>query len=102
MMSRCAHAFAGIKGSLGRTKGLYSLSSRLAGDTGGLLADSLDALLESTKARAAAAFTLSTGLESVAERRLGDRGGPELVVVRRALSTIAQRALSTRRKKVER
>jgi signal transduction histidine kinase/ActR/RegA family two-component response regulator len=82
---------------LQRLDALYSLSSRLAGDPGGLLADALDALLESTKARGAAAFTLSSGLESIAERRLGDRGGPELIVLRRALSTIAQRALSTRR-----
>jgi len=82
---------------LQRLDALYSLSSRLAGDPGGLLADALDALLESTKARGAAAFALNGGLESIAERRLGDRGGPELLVLRRALSTIAQRALSTRR-----
>ncbi|MEO8902299.1 MAG: HAMP domain-containing sensor histidine kinase, partial [Polyangiaceae bacterium] len=82
---------------LQRLDALYSLSSRLTGDPGCLLADALDALVEATKARAAAAFTLNSGLESVAERRLGDRGGPELLVLRRALSTIAQRALSTRR-----
>jgi signal transduction histidine kinase/ActR/RegA family two-component response regulator len=82
---------------LQRLEALHSLSSRLAGESHGLLGDTLDALLESSRARAAAAFTLGAGLESVAERRLGDRGGPELVVLRRALSTIAQRALSTRR-----
>ncbi|MEO7036069.1 MAG: ATP-binding protein, partial [Polyangiaceae bacterium] len=82
---------------LQRLDALYSLSSRLAGDPSGLLADALDALVESTKARAAAAFTLNSGLEPVAERCLGDRGGPELLVLRRALITIAQRALSTRR-----
>ena len=74
------------------------MSERLAGESsGGLLGDSLDALLDSLRARAAAAFTLDPGLESIAERGLGDRGGPELVVLRRALATIAQRALSTRR-----
>ena len=61
------------------------------------MADSLDALLDTTRARAAAAFALDPGLVSVAELGLGDRGGPELVVLRRALATIAQRALSTRR-----
>jgi signal transduction histidine kinase/ActR/RegA family two-component response regulator len=81
-----------------RLEALHGLSNRLAGESsGGLLGDSLDTLIESTKARAAAAFTLDPTLESVAERGLGDRGGPELVVLRRALSTIAQRAASTRR-----
>lgn len=81
-----------------RLEALHGLSSRLAAESsGGLLGDSLDTLIESTKARAAAAFTLDPALESVAERELGDRGGPELVVLRRALSTIAQRAVSTRR-----
>ncbi|HEY3668489.1 MAG TPA: GAF domain-containing protein, partial [Polyangiaceae bacterium] len=82
---------------LQRLDALHGLSSRLSGEGGGLLGDSLDSLLDATKARAAAAFGLHAGLESVAERRLGDRGGPELLVLRRALSTIAQRALSTRR-----
>jgi signal transduction histidine kinase/ActR/RegA family two-component response regulator len=83
---------------LQRLEALHGLSSRLAGESGGgLLGDSLDTLIETTKARAAAAFTLDPTLESVAERELGDRGGPELVVLRRALSTIAQRAASTRR-----
>jgi len=83
---------------LQRLDALHALSGRLANESsGGLLGDSLDVLLESTRARAAAAFTLDPGLESIAERGLGDRGGPELVVLRRALSTIAQRALSTRR-----
>jgi signal transduction histidine kinase/ActR/RegA family two-component response regulator len=83
---------------LQRLEALHGLSSRLAGESsGGLLGDSLDTLLETTKARAAAAFTLDPALESVAERELGDRGGPELIVLRRALSTIAQRAVSTRR-----
>ena len=83
---------------LQRLDALHSLSGRLAGESsGGLLGDSLDALLDTTKGRAAAAFTLDPGLVSVAERQLGDRGGPELVVLRRALSTIAQRAISTRR-----
>ncbi len=82
---------------LQRLDALHSLSNRLAGEPSGLLGDALDTLLETTKARAAAAFTLESGLSSIAERRLGDRGGPELVVLRRALSTIAQRALSTRR-----
>src|SRR5882724_2291974 len=82
---------------LQRLDALHGLSSRLSGESGGLLGDALDSLLDATKARAAAAFALDAGLESVAERRLGDRGGPELLVLRRALSTIAQRALSTRR-----
>ena len=83
---------------LQRLDALHALSDRLASEsTGSLLGDSLDALLEATRARAAAAFTLGPGIESIAERGLGDRGGPELVVLRRALSTIAQRALSTRR-----
>jgi len=83
---------------LQRLDALHTLSGRLASDSSGsLLGDSLDALLETMRARAAAAFTLDPGLESIAERGLGDRGGPELVVLRRALSTIAQRALSTRR-----
>ena len=83
---------------LQRLEALHGLSSRLAGESsGGLLGDSLETLIETTKARAAAAFTLDPLLESVAERELGDRGGPELVVLRRALSTIAQRAVSTRR-----
>ena len=83
---------------LQRLEALHGLSSRLAGESGGgLLGDSLDTLIETTKARAAAAFTLDPTLESVAERGLGDRGGPELLVLRRALSTIAQRAVSTRR-----
>jgi signal transduction histidine kinase/DNA-binding NarL/FixJ family response regulator len=83
---------------LQRLDALQTLSGRLASESsGGLLGDSLDVLLESMRARAAAAFTLDPGLESISERGLGDRGGPELVVLRRALSTIAQRALSTRR-----
>jgi len=83
---------------LQRLEALHGLSGRLAGESGGgLLGDSLDTLIETTKARAAAAFTLDPTLESVAERELGDRGGPELIVLRRALSTIAQRAVSTRR-----
>jgi len=83
---------------LQRLEALHGLSSRLAGESsGGLLGDSVDALVEATKARAAAAFVLDPALESVAERQLGDRGGPELVVLRRALSTIAQRAASIRR-----
>jgi signal transduction histidine kinase/ActR/RegA family two-component response regulator len=81
-----------------RLEALYSLSGRLACESsGGLLGDSLDALQDSMRARAAAAFTLDPGLQSIAERGLGDRGGPELIVIRRALSTIAQRALSTRK-----
>ena len=81
-----------------RLAALYSLSGRLAGESGGgLLGDCLDVLLDSLRARAAAGFTLDPGLQSIAERGLGDRGGPELIVLRRALSTIAQRALSTRR-----
>ncbi len=79
---------------LQRLDALHSLSSRLSGESVGLLGDSLDSLLDATKARAAAAFALNAGLESVAERQLGDRGGPELLVLRRALSTIAQRARS--------
>ena len=83
---------------LQRLDALHTLSSRLASEsTGSLLGDSLDALFETMRARAAAAFTLEPGIESIAERGLGDRGGPELIVLRRALSTIAQRALSTRR-----
>ncbi|HYQ03689.1 MAG TPA: ATP-binding protein [Polyangiaceae bacterium] len=83
---------------LHRLDALHTLSGRLANEsTSSLLGDSLDALLETMRARAAAAFTLDPGLESIAERGLGDRGGPELLVLRRALSTIAQRALSTRR-----
>ncbi|HEX3777089.1 MAG TPA: ATP-binding protein [Polyangiaceae bacterium] len=83
---------------LQRLEALHGLSSRLAGESsGGLLGDSLDVLIETAKARAAAAFTLDPTLDSVAERGLGDRGGPELVVLRRALSTIAQRAVSTRK-----
>ncbi|MEO6600547.1 MAG: ATP-binding protein [Polyangiaceae bacterium] len=81
-----------------RLRALYSLSGRLASESsGGLLGDSLDALQDSMRARAAAAFMLDPGLQSIAERGLGDRGGPELIVIRRALSTVAQRALSTRR-----
>ena len=83
---------------LQRLDALHRLSAHLADDSsGGLFADSLAALLEATRARAAAAFTLAPGLVAVAEVGLGDRGGPELVVLRRALTTIAQRALSTRR-----
>jgi signal transduction histidine kinase/ActR/RegA family two-component response regulator len=83
---------------LQRLDALHTLSGRLASEaSGGLLGDSLDVLVETMRARAAAAFTLGAGLDSIAERGLGDRGGPELVVLRRALSTIAQRALSTRR-----
>ena len=83
---------------LQRLDALHGLSVRLANEsTGGLLGDSLDALVDSLRARAAAAFTLDPGLQSIAERGLGDRGGPELLVLRRALSTIAQRSLSTRR-----
>ena len=83
---------------LQRLDALHGLSVRLAAEsTKGLLDDAVDALLDSLRARAAAAFTLDPGLQSIAERGLGDRGGPELVVLRRALSTIAQRSLSTRR-----
>jgi signal transduction histidine kinase/ActR/RegA family two-component response regulator len=83
---------------LQRLDALHSLSGRLASESGGdLLGDSLDVLLETLRARAAAAFTHDPGLESIAERGLGDRGGPELIVLRRALSTISQRASSTRR-----
>jgi len=83
---------------LQRLDALHTLSGRLSSESsGGLLGDSLDVLVETMRARAAAAFTLDPGLESIAERGLGERGGPELVVLRRALSTIAQRALSTRR-----
>ena len=81
-----------------RLDALYGLSGRLASESsGGLLGDALDSLQDGMRARAAAAFTLDPGLQSIAERGLGDRGGPELIVLRRALSTIAQRALSTRR-----
>jgi signal transduction histidine kinase/ActR/RegA family two-component response regulator len=81
-----------------RLDALHTLSGRLASESsGGLLADSLDVLLATMRARGGAAFSLAPGLESVAERALGDRGGPELLVLRRALSTIAERALSTRR-----
>lgn len=84
---------------LQRLDALHGLSSRLAGESGvGLLGDTLDLLLDATRARAAAAFNLGPALEAAAERGLGDRGGPELVVLRRALSTIAQRAISTRRR----
>ncbi|HEY3254366.1 MAG TPA: GAF domain-containing protein, partial [Polyangiaceae bacterium] len=83
---------------LQRLDALHTLSGSLASESSaGLLGDALDALLETMRARAAAAFTLDPGLESIEERGLGDRGGPELLVLRRALSTIAQRALSTRR-----
>jgi len=83
---------------LQRLDALHVLSGRLASDSsGGLLGDSLEVLVETMRARAAAALTLQPGLESIAERGLGERGGPELIVLRRALSTIAQRALSTRR-----
>lgn len=83
---------------LQRLDALHSLSARLMGEsTGGLLGDALDRLIDALRARAAAAFNLDPTLVSVAELGLGDRGGPELVVLRRALSTIAQRALSTRR-----
>src|SRR6187431_2517421 len=83
---------------LQRLDALHTLSNRLASESsGGLLGDSLDVLFESMRARAGAAFTLDQGLESISERGLGDRGGPELFVLRRALNTIAQRALSTRR-----
>lgn len=83
---------------LQRLDALHTLSGRLASEsTGSLLGDSLEALLETMRARAAAAFTLAPGMTSIAERGLGDRGGPELLVLRRALSTIAERALSTRR-----
>ena len=68
---------------LQRLDALHTLSARLAGESsGGLLGDSLDVLLETMRARAGAAFTLDPGLESIAERGLGDRGGPELVVLR--------------------
>ena len=83
---------------LQRLDALHSLSSRLASESsGGLLGDSLDVLFESMRARAGAAFTLDSGMESISERGLGDRGGSQLLVLRRALTTIAQRALSTRR-----
>lgn len=81
-----------------RLDALYSLSSRLVAESSGsLLGDALDRLLDAMRARAAAAFNLDPALVSVAELGLGDRGGPELIVLRRALGTIAQRALSTRR-----
>ncbi|HET7541998.1 MAG TPA: ATP-binding protein [Polyangiaceae bacterium] len=83
---------------LQRLDALHTLSGRLASETSSdLLGDSLDVLLDTLRARAAAAFAHDPGLESIAERGLGDRGGPELIVIRRALSTIAQRASSTRR-----
>jgi len=83
---------------LQRLDALHSLSSRLASESsGGLLGDSLEVLLETMRARAAAAFIVEPTLASIAESGLGGRGGPELFVLRRALSTIAQRALSTRR-----
>ena len=83
---------------LQRLDALHSLSSRLASESsGGLLGDSLDVLFETMRARAGAAFTLNSGMESISERGLGDRGGSQLLVLRRALTTIAQRALSTRR-----
>ena len=92
---------------LQRLDALHTLSGRLASESSdalrdtrigtGLLGDTVDVLLETMRARAAAAFALDPGLSSIAERGLGDRGGPELLVLRRALSTIAQRALSTRR-----
>ena len=84
---------------LQRLEALHTLSARLASESSGagLLGDSLELLHESTRARAAAAFTLDPELQSMAELGLGDRGAAELFVLRRALSTIAQRALSTRR-----
>ncbi|MET0791026.1 MAG: hypothetical protein ABW061_05850, partial [Polyangiaceae bacterium] len=54
-----------------RLAALYHLSERLAGESsGGLLGDSVDALQDSMRARAAAAFTLDPGLQSIAERGL--------------------------------
>jgi len=83
---------------LQRLEALHTLSGRLASDSrANLLGDALDGLLETMRARAAAAFSAEPEFESIAERGLGGRGGPELLVLRRALSTIAQRALSTRR-----
>jgi signal transduction histidine kinase/ActR/RegA family two-component response regulator len=81
---------------LQRLDALHALSARLAGESGGgLLGDCFEALVEVLRARAAVAFTLDPSLQSIAESGLGDRGGPELLVLRRALSTIAERALST-------
>jgi signal transduction histidine kinase/ActR/RegA family two-component response regulator len=83
---------------LQRLDALHTLSGQLARESSGsLLGDSLELLLGTMRARAAAAFSSDPGLNSIAERGLGERGGPDLFVLRRALSTIAQRALSTRR-----
>ncbi|HEY4102735.1 MAG TPA: ATP-binding protein [Polyangiaceae bacterium] len=80
-----------------RLDALYQLSHRVAGDSGGgLVGDTLDVLLACVSARGAAAFTADDALNAVAERGLVERGA-EVVALRRALSTIADRAASTRR-----
>ena len=82
---------------LQRLDALHRLSGRLATERCcNLLGESLEVLVESMGARAAAAFLVDPGFESIAEQGLGD-AGPALLVLRRALTTIAQRALSTRR-----
>lgn len=81
-----------------RLDALHDLSARLTSESSrGLLVDSLVDLQETMRARAAMAFTLDPGLQSISQRGLGERGGIDWVALRRGLSTVAQRALSTRR-----
>lgn len=81
-----------------RLDALAALSKRFAEESdGGLLGDCLDTLLETTAARAGAAFTLDGTLDPAAERRLSSRLGPAGDALRRALHTVAERATSTRR-----
>jgi len=81
---------------LQRLDALHSLSGRLATQSCNLLGDSLEVLVESMGAQAAAAFLVDPGFEWIAEWGLA-HAGPALLVLRRALTAIAQRALSTRR-----
>lgn len=76
---------------------LFKLAVRLSSESGGgVLGETLDLLLSSTEARAAAAFAASDVLEPVADRGLGDSlSDPQRI--RRTLTSVAERARVTRR-----
>ncbi len=84
---------------LRRLESLLILATRLAGESGGgVLGDSLDMLLDTTNAKAGAAFAMIGGeaLDQVAERGLGATVG-DRSQLRSLLRTVAEKAVKRRR-----
>jgi CheY-like chemotaxis protein len=81
---------------LQRLEALAALVAGFSSSDSGFLDDALDALVEATSARAAAAFANDGGLQPRAERRLGDPLGVALSGLTAALRALADRALQAR------